>query len=111
MTTNFNKRYRNFATIVYPESAPSDWINILRSEIIPFFVSPLHDRDILEDGTPKKPHYHVMLMFDGVKTVEQVKETIIKICCHYRTPQISLRYYTRYNTFYERGRTVVQFSI
>lgn len=78
MTTN-SKRFRNFATIVYPESAPADWINILRSEIIPFFVSPLHDRDLLEDGTPKKPHYHVMLMFDGVKTVEQVKETIVKI--------------------------------
>lgn len=78
MITN-SKRFRNFATIVYPESAPKNWLDLLRGEIIPFFVSPLHDKDTLEDGSLKKPHYHVMLMFDGVKTVEQVKDIITLI--------------------------------
>lgn len=65
-------RFRNWATIVYPESAPPDWQDILSSYHIPAFISPLHDRDVLPDGTLKKPHYHVLIMFEGVKTREQV---------------------------------------
>lgn len=70
------KRYRNFATIVYPESAPVDWQEILSSYHVPAFVSPLHDKDTLPDGTKKKPHYHVMLMYEGVKTHDQVSEVV-----------------------------------
>ena len=67
-------RFRNFATVIYPESAPSDWLDILSSQFIPTFVSPLHDKDINPTGEPKKPHYHIVIMFDGKKSVEQVKE-------------------------------------
>ena len=67
-------RTRNFACVVYPESAPSDWQLILSEQFIPAFISPLHDQDIDPQGQPKKPHYHVMLMFDGVKTTTQAKE-------------------------------------
>lgn len=66
-------RTRNFACVVYPESAPSDWYDILVAQFIPAFISPLHDNDINPTGEPKKPHYHVILLFDGVKTTEQVK--------------------------------------
>lgn len=69
-----DRRARNFATIVYPESAPADWMDTLRDQHIPAFVSPLHDRDLLKDGTKKKDHFHVMLMFDGKKSTEQVRE-------------------------------------
>lgn len=69
-----DNRARNFATVVYPESAPSNWLSILRDQHIPAFVSPLHDRDVAEDLRPKKPHYHVMIMFDGKKSVSQVRE-------------------------------------
>lgn len=72
-------RTRNFACIVYPESAPSDWLDILSSQCIPCFVSPLHDKDINPGGEPKKPHYHVILMFDSVKTDEQAKEVFCNI--------------------------------
>lgn len=68
------KRTRNFATIVYPESAPQDWFSLLAETKIPAFVSPLHDRDINPNGEEKKPHYHVMIMFDGVKTEDQARE-------------------------------------
>ena len=68
------KRYRNFATIVYPESAPAGWQEVLSSYHVPAFISPLHDKDILPDGTKKKPHYHVMLMYEGVKSYDQVME-------------------------------------
>lgn len=67
-------RARNFGTIVYVESAPSDWLDTLKDQHIPAFVSPYHDRDIDKDGNPKKPHYHVMIMFDGKKSVEQVRD-------------------------------------
>lgn len=67
-------RTRNFATVVYPESAPENWIVTLSEQCIPCFISPLHDKDINPTGEEKKPHYHVMLMFDGVKTDEQAKE-------------------------------------
>lgn len=67
-------RTRNYGTVVYPESAPQDWMNILGEYCIPCFVSPLHDKDVDPGKQPKKPHYHVMLMFDGVKTVDQAKE-------------------------------------
>ena len=65
-------RTRNFVTIVYPESAPSNWREMLAETCVPAIVSPLHDKDMNPDGEPKKPHWHVMLMFPGVKSLEQV---------------------------------------
>lgn len=72
-------RTRNFATVVYPESAPADWQQILAEEFIPAFISPLHDLDENPTGEKKKEHYHVIIMFDGVKTPEQAKEVFSKI--------------------------------
>lgn len=68
------KRTRNYATVVYPESAPADWIRLLQEQCVPALISPLHNKDLNTDGTPKKEHYHVMILFDGVKTIEQAKE-------------------------------------
>lgn len=67
------KRTRNYAFLVYPESAPKDWIERLSATHCPAFVSPLHDKDTNPDGELKKAHYHVMLIFDGVKTTEQAQ--------------------------------------
>lgn len=95
-------RARNFACVVYPESAPSDWLDTIAELKIPFMVSPLHDRDLnpsrLPDGNqePKKPHYHVMACFDGNKTVEQVRtifESFGGVGCEIVS---SLRGYARY---------------
>lgn len=72
-------RTRNFATVVYPESAPENWQEILSEQFVPAFISPLHDKDINPTGEAKKPHWHVMLMFDGVKTTEQATEIFNKI--------------------------------
>lgn len=66
-------RTRNFATVIYEESAPAGWENTLAEMFIPAFISPLHDKDINPGGEPKKAHRHVMLMFDGVKTEEQAR--------------------------------------
>lgn len=71
---NTDTRRRNFATVVYPESAPENWVQKLQEFLIPAFISPLHDKDVNPTGEPKKPHYHVMVMFEGKKTREQAKE-------------------------------------
>jgi hypothetical protein len=70
------KRTRNYATVVYPESAPENWVEILSQQLIPAFISPLHDKDLNPDGELKKEHYHVMIMYEGVKTKEQAREVI-----------------------------------
>lgn len=67
-------RARNYACVVYPDSAPTNWQDILSSHCVPAFISPLHDKDFNLTGEPKKPHYHVVLMFEGKKSVNQVTE-------------------------------------
>ena len=76
---NKETRTRNWTVIVYPESAPEHWRDILDDEHLEWIESPLHDKDINADGTEKKPHWHVLLMFGGVKTYEQVKEVTDKL--------------------------------
>ncbi|MCI8403184.1 MAG: replication protein [Lachnospiraceae bacterium] len=72
-------RTRNFATVVYPESAPEDWQEILSQHHVPAFISPLHDEDMNPGGEKKKPHYHVMIMFENVKTAEQAQAVFSQI--------------------------------
>lgn len=68
-----SNRTRNWATIVYPESAPKDWLDKLAELKVPTLVSPLHDRDVNANGEVKKEHYHVILMYQSVKSQAQVK--------------------------------------
>lgn len=68
-------RTRNWATIVYPDSenTPANWLEVLGELCIPCLVSPLHDMDKNADGEFKKPHFHVLFLFDGVKSRQQVE--------------------------------------
>lgn len=93
---NTSKRTRNFATVVYPESAPDDWQDILSAQFIPAFISPLHDQDINPGGEPKKPHYHVVIMFDSVKTREQAQAVFTLIGGVGCEVVQSIRGYSRY---------------
>lgn len=90
------KRTRNWATVVYPESAPNDWIMKLQEQCVPALISPLHDKDINADGTRKKEHYHVMILFEGVKTSEQAKEVFSVIGGVGIEPLKCTRAYARY---------------
>lgn len=65
-------RYRNFATVVYPESAPSDWRTTIAEAKIPVFIGPLHDKDVNPGGEQKKPHFHVLVAYEGKKSINQV---------------------------------------
>lgn len=67
-------RYWSF--IVYPESCKEDWVNWLEEKGTRFAVSPLHDKDIDPNGEPKKPHWHVLVEYEGPKTYKTVQEEI-----------------------------------
>jgi len=72
MTKNVKKR--NWAFIVYPESAPKNWVEILQQTGLQCAISPLHDQDLNADGTHKKPHYHVIVVYStGTTTFNVVK--------------------------------------
>jgi len=68
------ERTRNFAFLVYPDSAPADWRETLNEAHVECFISPLHDKDVNPDGSQKKPHWHVMVMYSSVKTKKQAAE-------------------------------------
>ena len=74
MAQTTDNRFRNGVFLVYPDSAPENWIDILRAQLVPFIVSPLHDKDkdLSElDGdlclVSKKAHWHVAVTCDGNK--------------------------------------------
>lgn len=89
-------RTRNFVSILYPESAPADWQERLVQQFVPAIISPLHDQDINPTGEPKKPHYHVIILFDSVKTIDQAQEVFDAIGAVRCEPVKSIRAQTRY---------------
>lgn len=78
-------RTRNFATLVYPSkeyldsigsgydgydgygTSPENWREIVSDFHVPVLISPLHGNCKNPDGKIKKPHWHVLFMFDTVK--------------------------------------------
>ena len=69
-------RVRNWTIIVYPESAPKNWRDIIDSTHVTWVEGPIHDKDVNPDGTTKPAHWHVVLIFDGNKTMLQVWDSI-----------------------------------
>lgn len=78
---NKETRTRTWTFILYPESAPDNWRELLDEHHIEWIESPLHDKDINATGEPKKPHKHISLNFSGVKSYEQVKEITDSLNC------------------------------
>lgn len=72
--TTKDGRARNFACVVYPESAPENWLQIIAEAKIPVLVSPLHNRDKNPTGEPKKNHHHVISLYENKKNEEQARE-------------------------------------
>lgn len=85
--TSSNKKQvikgRYWSFFIYPDSAPSNWNQILTQSNLPVAVSPLHDKDVDElEGTSKKPHYHVIVVFKGPTTENNViKNFTSKLNC------------------------------
>lgn len=72
-TKKSNVKKRNWAFVLYPESAPVNWIEILQQTGLQCVISPLHDKDLDPTGEPKKPHYHIILCYSGPTSFNVVK--------------------------------------
>lgn len=59
-----NGKTRNFAFILYEDSCQEDWKKELENMHVEA-VWIYHDKDVTEEGELKKPHYHIMIMWDG----------------------------------------------
>lgn len=90
------ERSRVYATILYPDSAPPNWKEIIVDWHVSTLISPLHDKDINPDGSLKKPHHHIMIMFDGLKSWNQVQSLFKSIKAVGRERVMSTRGYARY---------------
>lgn len=91
---NVKKRY--WAMVLYPESAPSDWREQLQKTGIQCAISPLHDKDLNADNTPKKPHYHIILCYEGPTTYTNVCYLTSSLGQPIPQPLEQLRGYYRY---------------
>ena len=91
-----SRRYRNYATVVYPDSAPENWQAILSDQLVPAFISPLHDMDTNPDGEIKKSHWHVMLVYEAPKSTDQANDIFNSISGVGCEIVQSLRGYARY---------------
>lgn len=91
-----DERKRNFATVIYPESCPENFKEIISDWHVPAFLSPLHDKDKNANGEDKKPHYHLLVMFRGKKTKESVRQMFDEVCGVGVEDVLSLDGYARY---------------
>lgn len=95
-----DERQRCYAFLAYEDSSRPDWEERLVDEHIATLVSPWHDQDVNPDGTPKKKHKHVMMMFEGKKSLAQINEIRERILGPNYNPKLenigSMRGYARY---------------
>lgn len=72
---------RNWVAVIYQENLYPNWLATLESMCISAFVSPLHGGD----NEDVKPHYHIVLMYDGPTTYDNALQDFnalgrVKIC-------------------------------
>lgn len=77
MAKEQQKRSTIWTFLIYKESSPEDYKQVLEELCIPFVLSPWHDKDIdRKTGEFKKPHKHGAFFFDSLKSYRQVSELI-----------------------------------
>lgn len=91
-----DSRARPWAAVVYPDSAPENWRDILDELHVEWAESPLHEFDTNATGELKKPHYHIVLSFEGKKSFEQVSALLAPLHCPIPQRCHSLRGAVRY---------------
>lgn len=67
---------RSWAFVIYPESLPENWKEIITDTGLPMAISPLHDKDINPTGEEKKAHYHVICYYENATTYNNVKQNV-----------------------------------
>ena len=67
------QRSNKWAFILYKDSCPINYLEVLEEMMIPFILSPWHDKDINKStGKLNKPHKHGALFFESLKSYSQV---------------------------------------
>lgn len=96
-TSTKDGRTRNIALMLYEDSCVPNWQEILENEHIPSMWI-YHDKDVNPTGEPKKPHWHVVLCFDGKKSPDQLQKYADMLGSANGVYQVvnSLRGYARY---------------
>ncbi|MGT2666449.1 replication protein [Streptococcus rifensis] len=73
------QRSNKWTFILYQDSAPENFIEILDALHIPYILSPWHDKDInKETGELKKMHRHGAFFFDSLKSKLQVSRLLVE---------------------------------
>ena len=89
-------KHRKFTFLIYPDSAPEGWVDILKSTGMMGVISPLHDKDPVDAGAIltmdeaaivgqggtvyKKAHWHVMLISGrGPLTVKSMRDKLTRL--------------------------------
>lgn len=65
-----------FCAVLYPDSDTYDTDKLIKSlakELLTFAVSPIHDKDVEEDGSKKKAHYHLLLSYSSATTLNNIR--------------------------------------
>ena len=91
-----NVKKRNWTFVLYPESAPSDWLEKLKISGLLCAISPLHDKDINPTGEKKKAHYHILLVYSGPTTYNAVAKFTASLNATIPQPIESVRGIYRY---------------
>lgn len=93
-----NVKKRNWAFVLYPESAPKNWKDILIETGLQIAISPLHDKDLNADNEEKKAHYHIIIVYDGPTTYNNVRNLTESLGQPIPQPLEQVRGYYRYLT-------------
>lgn len=91
-----NTKKRNWTFVLYPESAPADWLEKLKLSGLMCSISPLHDKDTNPTGEPKKAHYHILLVYSGPTTYNSVAKFTASLNSTIPQPLESVRGMYRY---------------
>lgn len=76
-TTKKELRSNKWTFLLYQDSTPENYIDILEEMMIPYILSPWHDKDIdKKTNEVKKPHKHGALFFESLKSYSQVSSLL-----------------------------------
>lgn len=91
-----NTKKRNWTFVLYPESAPADWQEIIKISGLMAAISPLHDKDVNPTGEAKKAHHHILLVYSGPTTYNSVAKFTASLNATIPQPLESVRGMYRY---------------
>lgn len=66
-----NERSRNFALVTY--LSPEEVERYCKLPHVKNYAWILHDKDVKEDGTPKEPHIHLVVVYHNARTLSAVR--------------------------------------